>query len=102
DHPDTLAQLAPVGLSVDLSEQRKLSGGGRHIAGEGAEQRCFAGAVGAENHPMFAAADRPVEPVKDDRLTLDPQSRNLDDRCGELLATSRGRHAMTPCWRRND
>src|SRR5260370_27012375 len=78
-NPDPLAQLAPVGPSIGLAQHRNLAGRGRHVAGQRAQKRRLARAVGAEDRPMLPTLDHPVDRAKYQRVALDSQTRNFDN-----------------------
>ena len=100
DQADALAQFAPVGGGVSLGEQFDASGGGSEIAGQGAEERCFAGAVGAEDDPMLPLDDFPGYFVENQRLApLHGQVGNGEDRggwVGHRLLMNQNSHHISP------
>src|SRR6185437_10497929 len=77
---DAPAEIAPVTAPVGLAEHDDIARGRRHIAGEGAEQRGFAGAVGAQDDPVFALRHGPIDAVENRRVTLDVKAVDGDDR----------------------
>ena len=78
DQSDPARQIAPVKAPVSFAEHANFPGGRRQVSGQRAEQGSFTGAVGAENRPMLAAFDAPIDGLQDDGLALDAQGGHLD------------------------
>src|SRR5260221_8660400 len=61
DEADVFAEFAPVGPAEAAAKDGDFADGGHEVTGDGAEERGFAGAIGAENGPMLAGIDPPVD-----------------------------------------
>jgi hypothetical protein len=62
---DASAESGPIGLAVGLAEELDLAGGWGEVTGEGGEERGFAGAIGAEEHPMLSGENGPMDVLED-------------------------------------
>ena len=51
-----------------FTEQLDGAGGGCFVSGQGSEQGGFAGTVGAEDYPVLAGLNRPVDAIEDHRV----------------------------------
>ena len=81
DDADLEAKLAPIGFAIALAEERDVAGTGREVAEERFEERGLAAAIAAENHPVFAAPDAPIEAVKNDVVAAgDAEARDCENR----------------------
>src|ERR1019366_3967694 len=79
-YPDPQAQVAPVGLAVDLAEQADLALRGRQVARDRLEERRLAAAVRTQDDPVLAPAHAPVDAPQDLRASArDAQARYLED-----------------------
>ena len=64
DEANFFAELGPVAFAEGLTEQLDVAVGGGFVAGESGEERGFAGSVGAEDDPVLAGIDAPIDAVE--------------------------------------
>jgi hypothetical protein len=77
DQAQALAQLPPIRATIALAENFHFSGGGSEVAGQCAQKRSFARTVGAQDDPMFAGQNPPVDVLQDDNFSApDSQAGN--------------------------
>lgn len=64
DQTNAGTERTPVGFAIGLTEQLEGAPGGHEVSGEGAEEGGLPGAVGAEDDPVLAGIDTPVDILK--------------------------------------
>jgi hypothetical protein len=79
DEPDRAAYLAPIVRAESGRANPNFAAGGHEVAGQGAEQRGLAGAVGAEDDPVLSALHPPVDFVEDDGFPLHAKLLDLEN-----------------------
>lgn len=72
DDADPLTEFPEIGLAEAGTENGDGALAGEAFGGGEGEEGSFAGAVGAEESPMFAALDGPIDTVEDARSVVDP------------------------------
>ncbi len=77
DEADVFAEFAPVGPAEAAAEDGDFAGRGHEVTGDGAEEGGFAGAIGAENGPVLAGIDAPVD-VREDMDAPAPDGKAGD------------------------
>src|SRR5258705_8607199 len=99
DQPDPSAQRAPIGASVSFAEHANLARGRGQISSERSQQRSLATAVGAEDRPILAAFDAPIDTLNDRRVALDTERADFDN---GWIGTHRARFLTGPSGRMRD
>ena len=68
DEADFFAQFGPVTFAEGLAKELNVAVGGGFVTSDGGEQCGFARTVGAEDDPMLAGIDTPIDAVENDRV----------------------------------
>ena len=68
DETNFFTQFGPMTFAIGLAEELDVAIGGGFVAGDGREQGGFAGTVGAEDRPMLAGIDTPIDAVENDSV----------------------------------
>ena len=79
DQADGLPHLAPIVSAEAGRADPDFAAGGHEVSGQCAEERGFAGAIGAQNDPVLPALHAPVDLVQNDGLALDAQLFHFED-----------------------